>query len=162
MARYNKKSIRFFNNREVRAVWDEEQSKWWFSATDVVRAINDEDDYTKSRNYWKYLKGKLMKAGIEVVSATNQFKFEAPDGKMRTADVLDADSVQIIAKHYPNNRASAFLDWFVYSDNSIDGQSTTNALPIKKLLKGAMTDQIEDREIFMKGIDYSYYYEQQD
>ena len=41
-------------------------------------------------------------------------------------------------------------------------QSTTNALPIKKLLKGAMTDQIEDREIFMKGIDYSYYYEQQD
>ena len=89
MARYNKKSIRFFNNREVRAVWDEEQSKWWFSATDVVRAINDEDDYTKSRNYWKYLKGKLMKAGIEVVSATNQFKFEAPDGKMRTADVLD-------------------------------------------------------------------------
>jgi len=79
----------FFNNREMRAVWDEEQSKWWFSATDVVRAINDEDDYTKSRNYWKYLKGKLMKAGIEVVSATNQFKFEAPDGKMRTADVLD-------------------------------------------------------------------------
>ena len=69
MARYNKKSIRFFNNREVRAAWDEEQSKWWFSATDVVRAINDEDDYTKSRNYWKYLKGKLMKAGIEVVSA---------------------------------------------------------------------------------------------
>ena len=97
MARYNKKSIRFFNNREVRAVWDEEQSKWWFSATDVVRAINDEDDYTKSRNYWKYLKGKLMKVGIEVVSATNHFKFEAPDGKMRTADVLDADSVQIIA-----------------------------------------------------------------
>ena len=127
MARYNKKSIRFFNNREVRAVWDEEQSKWWFSATDVVRAINDEDDYTKSRNYWKYLKGKLMKAGIEVVSATNQFKFEAPDGKMRTADVLDADSVQIIAKHYPNNRASAFLDWFVYSDNSIDGQSKKKA-----------------------------------
>jgi cell filamentation protein len=41
-------------------------------------------------------------------------------------------------------------------------QSTTNALPIKKLLKGAMTDQIKDREIFMKGIDYSYYYEQQD
>ena len=51
------KSIRFFNDREVRAVWDEEHSKWWFSATDIVRAINDEEDYTKSRNYWKYLKG---------------------------------------------------------------------------------------------------------
>ena len=294
VVKQHKKSIRFFNDREVRAVWDEEHAKWWFSATDIVRAINNEDDYTKSRNYWKYLKGKLLKAGIQVVSATNQFKFEAPDGKMRAGDVLDAESVQTIAKHYPNNRASAFLDWFVYSDNSVDGQSkkkaytliesglldsmeigtvnslqqihaylfgglydfagqirtktiwkdgtlfcraeylkenlmkiermpettfdeivdkyvemnvahpfmegngrstriwldlifkkqlklcvdwskidkkeyllamrlsTTNAIPIKKLLYGAMTDLIEDREMFMKGIDYSYYYEQID
>ena len=54
-----KKSIRFYNDHEVRGVWDEEDSKWWFSATDIVRAINDEEDYTKSRNYWKYLKGKM-------------------------------------------------------------------------------------------------------
>ena len=74
----NKKSIRFFNDREVRAVWDDEHSKWYFSATDVVRAINDEPDYTKSRNYWKYLKGKLGKEGIQLVSDTNHFKFAAP------------------------------------------------------------------------------------
>ena len=123
----NKKSIRFFNDREVRAVWDDEQSKWYFSATDIVRAINDEEDYTKCRNYWKYLKGKMAKEGIEVVSGTNHFKFEAPDGKMRRADVLDAEGVQILAKHYPNNRASAFLDWFTYSDNSIDGKSRKKA-----------------------------------
>lgn len=123
----NKKSIRFFNDREVRAVWDDEQSKWYFSATDIVRAINDEEDYTKCRNYWKYLKGKMAKEGIEVVSATNHFKFEAPDGKMRRADVLDAEGVQILAKHYPNNRATAFLDWFTYSDNSIDGKSRKKA-----------------------------------
>ena len=123
----NKKSIRFFNDREVRAVWDDEQSKWYFSATDIVRAINDEENYTKCRNYWKYLKGKMAKEGIEVVSGTNHFKFEAPDGKMRRADVLDAEGVQILAKHYPNNRASAFLDWFTYSDNSIDGKSRKKA-----------------------------------
>ena len=123
----NKKSIRFFNDREVRAVWDDEQSKWYFSATDIVRAINDEEDYTKCRNYWKYLKGKMAKEGVEVVSATNHFKFEAPDGKMRRADVLDAEGVQILAKHYPNNRATAFLDWFTYSDNSIDGKSRKKA-----------------------------------
>ena len=63
----SKKSIRFFNDREVRAVWDEEHSKWWFSATDIVRAINDEEDYKKCRNYWKYLKGKLSKDGIQLV-----------------------------------------------------------------------------------------------
>ena len=77
----SKKSIRFFNDREVRAVWDDEHNKWWFSATDIVRAINDEEDYTKCRNYWKYLKGKMAKEGVQLVSVTNQFKFLSPDGK---------------------------------------------------------------------------------
>ena len=123
----SKKSIRFFNDREVRAVWDESQSKWWFAATDIVRAINDENDYVKCRNYWKYLKGKMSKDGIELVSVTNRFKFEAPDGKQRATDALDAECVQTLAKHYPNNRANAFLEWFIYSDNSIDGQSKKKA-----------------------------------
>ena len=123
----SKKSIRFFNDREVRAVWDEEHSKWWFSATDIVRAINDEDDYKKCRNYWKYLKGKMAKDGIELVSITNHFKFQAPDGKQRAADALDAECVQTVAKNYPNNRARNFLDWFVYSDSTIDGQSKKKA-----------------------------------
>ena len=123
----SKKSIRFFNDREVRAVWDDENNKWWFSATDIVCAINDEDDYKKCRNYWKYLKGKLAKDGIELVSVTNHFKFQALDGKQRAADALDAQCVQTIAKHYPNNRASAFLDWFTYSDTTIDGQSQKKA-----------------------------------
>ena len=50
----SKKSIRFFNDREVRAVWDEEHSKWWFSATDIVRAINDEDDYAMVKKEAQY------------------------------------------------------------------------------------------------------------
>ena len=290
----SKKSIRFFNDREVRAVWDDENNKWWFAATDIVRAINDEDDYTKCRNYWKYLKGKFSKEGIQPVSITNHFKFQAPDGKQRVADALDAEAVQTLAENYPNNRARAFLSWFTYSDNSIDGkskkkaytliesgilesmkpgtvkclqqihaylfgglydfagqirtktiwkdgtlfcraeylmknlslieampqttfdeivskyvemnvahpfmegngrstriwldlifkkslslcvdwsminkkeyleamrQSTTDATAIRTLLHGAMTDKIDDREIFMKGIDYSYYYEQEE
>ena len=123
----NKKSIRFFNDHEVRAVWDEENSKWWFSATDIVRAINDEEDYKKCRNYWKYLKGKMAKEGIQLVSVTNHFKFMAPDGKQRAADALDAETVRTLAQHYPNNRANAFLNWFVYSDNTIDGQSKKKA-----------------------------------
>ena len=236
----------------------------------------------------------MAKENIQLVSVTNHFKFVAPDGKQRAADALDAEGVQTLAKHYPNNRANAFLDWFNYSDNSIDGKSkkkaytliesglldsmepgtvkclrqihayllgglydfagqirtktiwkdgtlfcraeylmqnlrliekmpestfdeivskyvemnvahpfvegngrstriwldlifkkrlklcvdwskinkkdyleamrksTTNANSIKTLLQGAMTDRIDDREIFMKGIDYSYYYEQEE
>ena len=123
----SKKSIRFFNDWEVRAVWDEEHSKWWFSATDIVRAINNEEDYVKAGNYWRWLKKKYSTKGIQLVSATHEFKFMAPDGKQRKADALDAECVQTLALNYPNNRATAFLNWFTYSDNSIDGQSKKKA-----------------------------------
>ena len=68
----NKLSIRFYNDHEVRAVWEEEHSKWWFSVPDVVGAINDHDDHQKNRNYWKYLKTKLKQVDDQLVSATNQ------------------------------------------------------------------------------------------
>ena len=41
-------------------------------------------------------------------------------------------------------------------------QSSTNSSVLKKLLKNALTNKINDREIYMKGIDYSYYYEEND
>ena len=77
----SKRSIRFYNDHKVRAVRSEEENKWYFSAIDIIRAINKQDDYQKNRNYWKYLKTKLQKQQNEVVSATNQLKFLAPDGK---------------------------------------------------------------------------------
>ncbi len=52
----SKVSIRFFDDREVHAVWDEENAKWWFSVLDIVAVLTNQDNYTKTRNYWKYLK----------------------------------------------------------------------------------------------------------
>lgn len=49
-----KKSIRFYNDHQVRAVWDESRSKWWFSAIDIVRAINNEENYVKAGNFWRW------------------------------------------------------------------------------------------------------------
>lgn len=122
-----KVSIRFYNDHEVRAVWSGEENKWFYSATDIVRAINDEPDYVKAGNYWRWLKKKLAAQNIQLVSGTHEFKLEAPDGKKRKADVLDDQGVQLLAKNYPNNRANEFLDWFTYSDNTIDGQSKRKA-----------------------------------
>ena len=136
----SKKSIRFFNDREVRAVWDDAHAKWWFSATDIVRAINDEDDYVKAGNYWRWLKKKLNTEGIQLVSVTHEFKFQAPDGKQRFADALDAECVQTVANNYPNNRARKFLDWFIYSDNTLDGQSKKKAYT---LLESGILDNMK-------------------
>lgn len=122
-----KLSIRFYNDREVRAVWNEEKGGWFFSVLDVIGAINGQDDYAKTRNYWKYLKTKLKKDRNEVVSATNQLKLLAPDGKRRLTDTLDANGIIELAKAMPNQNATAFLDWLTYSDNTIDGQSRKKA-----------------------------------
>ena len=122
-----KTSIRFYKDHEVRAVWDEENAKWWFSVVDIVAAINDESDYNKNRNYWKYLKTKLKREENELVSVTHQLKLTAPDGKKRTTDVLDTNGVEMLAKNFPNTKATDFLDWFTYSDNTIDGRSKKKA-----------------------------------
>lgn len=144
MATTEKISIRFYNDRMVRAVWSDEENKWFFSATDIVRSINDETDYVKAGNYWRWLKKKLAAQGIQPVSTTHDFKFEAPDGKKRKADVLDDHGVQMLAKHYPNNRANEFLDWFTYSDNTIDGQSRKKAYD---LFESGMLSKLEPGSI---------------
>lgn len=64
---------------------------------------------------------------VQLVSPTHDFKFEVPDGKQRKADVLSSDNVTLISKFIPNNRATKFLNWFTYSDNTIDGQSRKKA-----------------------------------
>ncbi len=82
----------FFNDREVRAIWDDKNSNWWFSVLDIVAVLTDQDDYTKTRNYWKYLKAKLKKENSQVVSATTQLKILTPDGKSRTKAYALLDS----------------------------------------------------------------------
>jgi cell filamentation protein len=136
----SKISIRFFNDREVRALWDEENTNWKFSVLDIVSVLNDEVDYTKNRNYWKYLKAKLKKEGSQLVSATNQLKLQAADGKKYNTDVLDSEGVVLLAKSFPNNRALKFLDWFLYSENSLDGQSKKKAYT---LFEGNLLESIE-------------------
>ena len=133
-------SIRFYNDREVRAVWDEENSKWWFSVLDIVGVLNDQDDYQKNRNYWKYLKTKLKKENNELVSATNQLKLSAPDGKRRLTDVLDNDGVIQLARSFPNTKAMRFVEWFTNSDETIDGKSKSKAYA---LFESSLINNIE-------------------
>jgi len=120
-------SIRFFNDREVRAAWDESSSQWFFAAVDIVAVLNEQSDYTKANNYWRWLKRKLKQENPQLVSATHGFKLKAADGKMRLTDCFDSAAVIELAKNFPNTKAAKFLDWFLYRDNTIDGQSKKKA-----------------------------------
>jgi cell filamentation protein len=133
-------SIRFFDDREVRAIWDEKNSKWWFSVLDIVAVLTDQDDYSKIRNYWKYLKAKLKKENSQVVSVTTQLKILAPDGKKHLSDMLDYDGIIALGKEFPSKKANRFIEWFTYSEESIDGKSKTKAYA---LFESSFIDSIE-------------------
>ena len=117
-------SVRFFDNREVRAVWDEKQCKWWFSVVDIIAALSESKD---ARNYWYVLKNRLKKAGNQLLTNCKGLRLTAPDGKKRLTDCLDSKGIIELAKNFPNQKAAKFLDWFLYSDNTIDGQSKKRA-----------------------------------
>ncbi|MEE0887044.1 protein adenylyltransferase Fic [uncultured Treponema sp.] len=140
MGNTEKISIQFFDDREVRAVWDEENSKWWFSVLDIVGVLNEQDDYEKNRNYWKYLKAKLKKENNLLGSVTTQFKLTAPDGKKRLSNVMDYNQVIEFAKNFPNNKSAPFIQWFTYSDETIDGKSKTKAYA---LFESSLLESIE-------------------
>jgi len=122
-----KVSIRFFDDREVRAAWDEEENRWMFSVLDIVAVLTNQDDYEKTRNYWKYLKAKLMKESNELGSVTTQMKLLAPDGKRRLTNVMNYDQIIFLAKEFPSRQANRFIEWFSFSDETIDGKSKSKA-----------------------------------
>ena len=287
----SKISIRFYKDREVRAIWDEDKSQWYFSIVDIVAAITESP---RPRVYWGTVKNRQKEEHSQLYSKCIQLKLTSADGKKYATDCFAQEDIEAVVKTLPAKNTMDFLDWFTYSDNTIDGQSrkkaytlwesnlvadkdvgkvkalqqihayifgglfdfagkirtktiwkdgtlfcraeylkqnlekieampettfdeiadkyvemnvahpfmegngrstriwldmifkrrlklcvdwskidkksyleamrrsTTDATAIKALLRGAMTDKIDDREIFMKGIDYSYYYEQED
>lgn len=136
----DKISIRFFDDTEVRAVWDDANSKWWFSVLDIVGVLRGETDYEKNRNYWKYLKAKLKKENGELVSRTTQLKLTAADGKKYKTDTFDYAGVIELAKNFPSKQANRFIEWFTYSDETIDGKSKSKAYA---LFDSSLLDTIE-------------------
>ena len=117
-------SIRFYNDREVRAVWDEEKSKWWFSAVDIVAAITESP---RPRVYWGTVKSRLKNKDAQLYSKCIQLKLTATDGKKYATDCFIQDDIIALVKAIPSKKGADFLDWFTYNDNTIDGQSRKKA-----------------------------------
>ena len=134
----DKISIRFFNDKEVRAVWDETNSKWLFSVIVIIGVLNEQNEYEKNRNYWKYLKAKLKKQNNQLGSLTTHFKLIAPDGKKHLSSVIDYDEVIELAKNFPNNKSIPFIQWF--TEDTIDAKSKTKAY---SLFESSLLDSIE-------------------
>ena len=103
--------VKLFESQHIRSEWDAEAEKWWFSVLDVVAVLTDQPDYKKVRNYWKWLKNKLIAEGSQLVSATNQLKLPAADGKKYLTDVADIEQILRLIQSIPSKRAEPFKLW---------------------------------------------------
>lgn len=99
-----------FEDREIRSIWSVEKEEYYFSVIDVIGALTN-NDYQKSKNYWKWLKNKLKDEGSELVSNTNQLKMKAKDGKLRETDVLDTEGIFRLIESVPSPKAEPFKLW---------------------------------------------------
>ncbi|WP_302824765.1 BRO-N domain-containing protein [Leyella stercorea] len=103
-----KNSIKLFGNDKIRAVWDDEQEKWYFSVVDVVAVLTESPN---PQTYWRVLKKRLKDEGNETVTNCNGLKMPAADGKMRLTDVADTEQLLRIIQSVPSPKAEPFKAW---------------------------------------------------
>ena len=99
-----------FENSTIRSIWNEEKEEYYFSVIDVIGALTN-NDYQKSRNYWKWLKNKLNNEGSELVSNTNQLKMKSSDGKYYNTDTLDTQGIFRLIESVPSPKAEPMKMW---------------------------------------------------
>lgn len=102
------KAIKFFNEKQIRTYWDEEQEKWYFSIVDVVGVLTESEN---PQVYWRVLKKRLLAEGNETVTNCNGLKMEAVDGKMRMTDVADTEQLFRLIQSVPSPKAEPFRLW---------------------------------------------------
>ena len=115
-----KTSIRFFNNVAVRSVWDEDTSKWWLCAVDIIEALISS---TAPRKYWNTLKNR----NGQLSSICRQLKLTAKDGKKYMTDVIDDNGLNTLIAVIPAKKSDAFISWIKKMGTSIDEQSKLKA-----------------------------------
>ena len=106
-----KETLKLFEERKVRTVWDDEQEKWYFSIVDVVSVLTDSVDATA---YWRKLKQRLKEEGNETVTNCHGLKMKATDGKMRLTDVADTEQLLRIIQSIPSPKAEPFKQWMAH------------------------------------------------
>ena len=142
-------SIKLFEDKNIRTLWDETQEQWYFSVVDVISVLTD-SDYQHARNYWKVLKSRLKSEGNETVTNCNQLKMVAPDGKMRETDVATAEQLLRLIQSIPSKKAEPFKLWLAQVGSERLDEIADPELAINRALetyarKGYSLDWINQR-----------------
>lgn len=147
-------SLKLFEDKRIRVSWNDDEEKWYFSVVDVVAVLTD-NDYQKARNYWKWLKNKLIQEGSQLVSDTNQLKMKSADGKYYNTDVMNTEQVLRLVQSIPSKKAEPFKLWLAHVgreriDEAYDPEITINRALDTYRKKGYSEEWINQR---LKTID---------
>ncbi len=107
----NNNQIISFQSKTIRRKWDEKKEKWYFSVIDIIQVLINQSNFQSARNYWKVLKNRLKKEGSETVTKCNQLKMIAVDGKLRTTDVADTETLLRLIQSVPSPKAEPIKLW---------------------------------------------------
>ena len=146
--------LKLFEDKKIRAKWDEKKEKWYFSVVDIVAILTD-NDYQGGRKYWKTLKMRLNKEGSELVTNCYQLKMEAYDGKLRDTDVMTTEQILRLIQSIPSKKAEPLKLWLAQVgkeriDEAYDPEITINRALDTYRKKGYSEEWINQR---LKTID---------
>ena len=127
--------IKLFEERQVRAAWDEEKEKWWFSIVDVVGILTDQSTPRGATLYWGKLKQRLHEEGSELLTKCQQLKMIAADGKMRLTDVADTEQILRLIQSIPSKKAEPFKMWLAQVGNERLEETVDPELSINRALR---------------------------
>ncbi len=102
------KSIKLFEQKQVRTHWDDAQEKWYFSIIDVIEILTESKN---PRKYWSVLKTRLKKEGSQVATNCSQLKMQSADGKFYKTDVADTEQLLRLVQSIPSKKAEPFKVW---------------------------------------------------
>ena len=144
--------LKIFQDTHIRSHWDADKELWYFSIIDIIAILTGSD---RPRKYWNDLKIKLTKEGSEVSEKIGQLKMVAPDGKMRSTDVADTETLFRLIQSIPSPKAEPFKLWLAQVgyeriEENEDPEKTIDRAMATYLSKGYSKDWINQR---LKSID---------
>jgi hypothetical protein len=125
-------SIKLFEDKRVRVLWDGEQEKWYFSIIDVIEVLTGTD---RPRKYWNDLKSKLISEGSQLSEKIGQLKMKAGDGKMRMTDVADTEQLLRLIQSIPSKKAEPFKLWLAQVGSERIDETADPELAIDRALE---------------------------
>jgi len=130
-----KNTLKLFDEKKVRTIWDDELEKWYFSIVDIVGILTDSPN---PRKYWSVLKNRLTKEGSQLTTNCSQLKMLAADGKKYMTDVADTEQVFRLIQSIPSPKAEPFKLWLAQIANERLDETLDPELTIDRAMEQYM------------------------